>query len=274
MAGQSRKRGSRRRQLTASHQRNWLVGRYAVQETMKAGRWPVTELYVSSQLPQPEWNDIVTLAEEVDCIPQTVDEDRLTQLCGSSHHQGMAARMGEFPYLSWPQLIQQTEQRTADPSQLPSLIVLCDRIQDAFNFGAILRCCDAMAVDAVVIGSAEQAVVTPHVARSSSGAVNHLQIARIDSLVEAAQHFKAQGYHLMAATEKGAMAPASADLVRPGVLMIGSEARGLSEQLLDLSDVRLAIPMLGQVESLNAAVAAGILLYEIRRQQQNPSSGS
>ncbi len=255
--------------MQASHQKNWLTGRYAVLEVLKATAWPVNSLLVADDLLFNELENVKKLATSADVSVEVCGRDRLTELSGSDHHQGYLARMAEYPYLSVGTLLQQAVAKR-NGNQQP-LLVVCDRIQDTFNFGAILRCCDAMNVCGVVIGQAGQAGVTPQVARSSSGAVNHVPIAATDNLSNACRSISEAGFTIAAASEKSDSAAWNSRLSTPVALIIGSEAHGVSEELIDLCDDHLRIPMLGQVSSLNAAVAAGILLYEIRRQQLSKS---
>lgn len=267
MSKPSGHRKSRRRQLQASHQKNWLTGRYAVLEALRAGRWPVDRLFVSEELAEDEVDEVLQLAEAADVTLQQESRDRLTELSGSDHHQGFVARMGEYPYLSVNDLLGQVNASPSTTDARLPLLVVFDRIQDTFNFGAILRCCDAMNVAGVVIGSAQQAGVTPQVARSSSGAVHHVPIAVTEDLLAATREIQQAGFCVAAASEKSTAAAWARQLASPIALIIGSEAYGVSEELMDLCTEHLRIPMLGQITSLNAAVAAGILLYEIRRQQ-------
>lgn len=273
-------RVSRRKRHATNHQKNWLWGRYAVTETLIAGRWPIEELYVSEELPRAEQVQLEKLCADTGLRMDRVPGARLTQLCGSSEHQGHLARMSEFPCGSETDLqrcLQETMDRYqqnqgimdgSERSVRPPLFVLCDQIQDAHNFGAILRCCDGAGVDGIVIESHRQTSVTPHVARSSVGAVNYLELFRVDDVVEAAKTIRVTGLKLVAATEKSEQDLWSTDLKAPVALVIGSEAHGIRPELLALCDQQLRIPMLGQVNSLNAAVAAGIVLYEIRRNQR------
>lgn len=279
---QDHNRVSRRKRHAMNHQKSWLWGRYAVTETLTAGRWPIEELYASDELPLAEQEQLDKLCGDTGLWIDRVPGSRLAQLCGSSEHQGYLARMSEFPCGSetdLQQCLQETmdryqqnqKQGTTDGSERsvrPPLFVLCDQIQDAHNFGAILRCCDGAGVDGIVIESHRQTSVTPHVARSSVGAVNYLELFRVDNVVDAAKAIRATGLKLVAATEKSEQDLWSTDLKAPAALVIGSEAHGIRPELLALCDQQLRIPMLGQVNSLNAAVAAGIVLYEIRRNQR------
>lgn len=260
----SERQRSRRRQLDASHQRSWLSGRHAIMEMVSAGVWPYRRLCVTEDarehLPAP----LMSQESSAGPVVEVVTADRLTELSGSRHHQGMAAQMGPFPYRTADEL-RELVQSHSTASGLPLLVVVCDRIQDGHNLGAILRSCDAMAVTAVVIGEREQTGVTPQVARASAGAVNHLPIVRVDELSDASAVLQESGLDLLAASEKASMSVGDVDCSRATALIIGSEARGVAPSLLAQCDRQVSIPMLGRVGSLNAAVAAGILLYEFRR---------
>jgi len=264
--GRKRKKN---RDFSGNHQRGWMWGHHAVSETLATGSWPVIEVYANRKA-FDEFSELIT-AKQASGIPfELVNSDRLEQLCGSSEHQGLVVRMGAYPYQTLESLtirlagaLKGLESNT---STLP-LVVICDRLQDAFNFGAVLRCCDGANVVAVIVGDRSQAEVTPHVARSSSGAVNHLTIVRVADLVATSLALKGLGLQLVAADANTQTNVWNAKLTGPTALVIGSEAQGICAELLEICDQRLCIPMQGKVASLNAAVAAGILLYEIRRQQ-------
>ena len=262
MSRSSGHRKSRRRQFAVSHQKNWLIGRHAVLETLRADRWPIEELYLDAELPATD--PVVRLASRKGVVARRVPAARLTELCHASHHQGMAARMGAFPYRDAAWLLASVQAASGSP---PPLIVICDRIQDTHNFGAILRTCDAVAAMAVVIGHHEQAAVSPQVSRSSAGAVNHVPVVACESLTDTVRQLSATGVRIAAASEKAASEHWSAVLTGPVGLIVGSEATGVHDALLEQVDCGLRIPMMGQVGSLNAAVAASVVLYEIRRQQ-------
>lgn len=265
----SRRKLKKKHDFSGNHQRGWMWGYHAVTETLATGTWPVIEVY-ANQKAFDEFSELLT-AKHASGIPvELVNSDRLEQLCGSSEHQGLVVRMGAFPYQTLEsltiQLARTFENLEANASTVP-LVVICDRLQDAFNFGAVLRCCDGANVVAVIVGDHSQAEVTPHVARSSSGAVNHLAIVQVPDLVATSLELKELGLQLVAADANTKTNVWSAKLTGPTALIIGSEAQGICAELLAICDQRLCIPMQGKVTSLNAAVAAGILLYEIRRQQ-------
>ena len=262
--------------FSGNHQRSWLWGLHAVGETLRAGKWPIRNIYVTREAFK-QAADLLAAKQREGIPVEVVDYARLEQLCGSSEHQGWLARMAEFPYESLEEVERRLQQLTLDDqcrAALPPLVVICDRIQDTFNFGAILRCCDGASVAGVIVGADRQAEVTPHVARSSSGAVNYIPLARTDDLVASARRLKELGMQLVAADANAARSVWETPLNVSTALIIGSEAHGIRAELLELCDRRVIIPMRGQVTSLNAAVAAGILLFEIRRQQQSSSPRS
>lgn len=264
----------RRRQqsssFAANHQRSWLWGRHAVYETLAAERWPITDLLLDERR-LADHAAIQALAARQGLRCEQVTADRLQQLSGAADHQGVIARLGELPCEGHRSLVDAAsrllEMAVTPTNGCQPLFVLSDRIQDAHNFGAILRCCDAMAVDGVIIGTSQQVQPTPHVIRASAGAINHQRLFRVDSLIEAARELHASGYAIVAATEKSEQSLWATDLNCPIVLIVGTEATGIQDDLLNLCSHRIAIPMLGRVNSLNAAVAVGILLAETRRQQ-------
>lgn len=267
---------SPKRRLAASHQRSWLWGHHAVLETLLGGRWPIDELFVADTLPPQTLEQALAAArvQGISVIHSTAD--RMQQLCGHEDHQGLLARMQSYPFQSVPGATE-IRQRIHDADRngtLCPLFVCLDRLQDPHNFGAILRSCDAVQAAGVIVGSSQQAAVTPHVARASSGAVNHLDIMQTGSLLQTVMEFRSAGCTAVAATEKASQNLWSSSLNRPTLLVIGTEATGIAPALLKLCDLHVSIPMLGQVGSLNAAVAAGILLFECRRQSLSSAPGS
>lgn len=256
------KRSKRRRNgLLGNHQRCWLWGRHAVLETLRAGCWlPVQVRIGPEQLTPAVRSEVRQLAQSRQVPLVEVADEELDQLAGRQEHQGLMARMPEFPYADFSKTL-------AALPQNPFVLVL-DRIQDPFNFGAILRSAEILGVAAVFVASREQAAVSSHVVRSSAGAVNFLPIVQTESLLSVLEELRRRGLQTACASEKGNSAPDSVNLTGPTALLIGNEGSGPAEELINACDVQLSIPQSGHVGSLNAAVAAGILCYEIARQRR------
>ena len=263
MVDSSRRRG-RRREVMSNHNRCWIWGRNVVLATLRAGCWPILELLVGDSVEDKLLSDTVQQAERRQVTVTVASDDDLTKACRTAEHQGFAARMAPFPYRSLDELTRSLPENGS--------VAVLDRLQDPFNFGAIVRCASTLGIDGLLIGDREQAEINSQVARSSAGAINHLPIAQTDDLPAAIDQFRQRGFQIASASEKAEMAPYQADFRRPTVVIIGNEGRGIRPELLSRCDVSVSIPMSGQVGSLNAAVAAGILFYEMRRQRSLPLS--
>ena len=263
MVDSSRRRSSRRAALTnrvlTNHNRCWIWGRNVVLETLRAGRWPILELLIGDRADDALWDEAVRLARQLGIEAIAMDDATLTKACHSGEHQGMAARMAPFPYVTVEQLLE----------GLPpdAILLVLDRLQDPFNFGAIVRSASTLGLNGIVIGQKEQVEVNSLVVRSSAGAVNHIAIASTDDLVQSVETLRERGFQIVAASEKADSPLSEANFHQPTVAIIGNEGRGIRPELLARCDRSLSIPMSGPVSSLNAAVAAGILFYEMRRQR-------
>lgn len=261
------RRQRKRTKLLGNHQKCWLWGRHTVMETLRAGRWPVLELHVSELLPKDDLDFVFDWAahsdrdEHVELIRAM--PERLTQLCHSQEHQGFLAKMGEFPFDDVDDVVAATASR--------SLFAILDGLQDPHNFGAVIRSAHVLGVDALFVASQGQVDVTVQVARSSAGAVNHLPIAQADDLLTLAAQLRARGVRLFGASQTATQPLFECDLTGPTAIVIGNEGIGIQPELLAACDGLITIPQFGVVESLNAAVSAGILFYEAQRQRnQDP----
>lgn len=257
------RRGKGKTKLLGNHQKCWIWGKNVVGETLRAGRWQIHELRLCQSLPDEAIHAACESAERLE-IPVVVESTAdLTRRCRSAEHQGFIAKMAPFPYESADEVL-------ADMPAAP-LYVILDSIQDPYNFGAILRSADVMAADAVFIGEKNQVDVTSLVARTSVGAVNHIRIVKADDLTNLVTRLRDAGIHTIATGQHAAVPCYNYDWTGPSALIIGNEGAGVSDNLLQMSDQQITIPQAGHVESLNAAVAAGILLYEAHRQRASHS---
>ncbi len=241
---------------SVNHNRAWLWGRHAVMETVRAGLWIPLEIALSPRCPPEIVRELHRWTQQhgVSVIEET--DEALTRRCRSEEHQGIAARLPEFPYASFDDI------RTS-----ARVWLVLDRIHDSHNFGAMVRSAVGLGVDAVLVGETEQSAVNRQVVQSSAGAVNLLPIARVASLVRAITTLHDQGVKIVAASEKAEQTIFTADLRPPVAIIIGNEGRGVSAELLERCTLPVRIPMANQLGSLNAAVAAGIVCYEVLRQK-------
>jgi len=259
----------RRKTPSGNQQLNWLWGRPSVIETLEANRWQVYELFVTAEV-QHQYPDLLKAKQKEGVELELVSADRLEELASTKEHQGIVARVSKYPYATMDSLGEQLRLQMATPEIQTSkpLVVLLDRIQDSFTFASILRCCENAGVMGVIVGEHCQSQVTPQIARSSLGAVNHFSIVKAADLVTTAQTVKSLGLRLLTSDVKSTQSVCDTGLNVPTALLIGNESNGLDATLLELCDDRVSFPMLGKVTSLGSTMATGILLYEIRRQQQ------
>lgn len=249
----------RKPSLMGNHQKCWLWGRHSVIELLRANRWHPLELGISDDLPEAMAREVRTWAKTHDCPVQVLSDREIENRTKATDHQGLIARMPEFPYQSVDDVV----------SRLPkdAWCLLLDGIQDPFNFGAILRSAEVLGASAAFVGQHDQCGVTAQVVRSSVGAVLHLPIAQGESVAAIARTLRSSGMQLCGASEKATLTPSQADFRKATCLVIGNEGRGISPDVLTQCNSLVAIPQSGRVGSLNAAVAAGILFYEIGRQR-------
>jgi 23S rRNA (guanosine2251-2'-O)-methyltransferase len=250
----------RKHNLLGSHQKCWIWGKNVVVETLHAGKWPVLEVRVADRLPREKQHEAQLLAEArgVPLIVETAEE--LERRCRSAEHQGYAAKLPPYPY-------DDAETVLTRKRESPLFLVL-DSVQDPYNFGAILRSAESFGVAAVFVAEQRQSEVTSLVARTSAGAVNYLSIAKVANLPELAVRLKSLGTKIVAASEKSKANLADCDFGRATAIVIGNEGEGISTSLLEQCDATARIPQQGSVGSLNAAVSAGIVLYEAARQRR------
>ncbi len=236
----------------------------SVVETLRAARWPILELHLSEDLPHDELDAATRLAESLNLAVSLKSAQDLSQLCHSEEHQGYLAKMPPFPYDDADELLRKRPDRT--------FYVLLDAVQDPFNFGAILRSAEALGVDAVFVGTANQVEVTSLVVRTSSGAVNHLPLAKVDDLAAWIGRLKEAGVRIIGTAPRAKCDVSRVDFRRAVGVVLGNEAIGVRPEILALCEERVSIRQRGHVGSLNAAVSAGILFYEVSRQRNETAA--
>jgi 23S rRNA (guanosine2251-2'-O)-methyltransferase len=248
-----------------SHQRCWIWGRMSVVETLRAARWPILELLLSKEMATDEMHAAMKLAEGLNLSVAIEPPEALTRLCRSQEHQGYLAKMPPFPYDDAEELLSRRSER--------AFYLVLDAVQDPFNFGAIIRSADALGVDGMFVAAAHQADVTSLVVRASSGAVNYVPLARVADLTDWIGRLKQAGLTLVGSSPRAKQDISQCDFFRPVAVVLGNEAVGIRPEIVALCDERVSIRQRGHVGSLNAAVSAGILCYEVARQRNENRGG-
>ena len=235
---------------------NMLVGRNPIREALRAGR-PMEKLLVATGDLSGAARDIVKLAKESNVVVQYVDRTRLDQIYPA--HQGMLAYVAAVPYVQLEDILAAARTKGEDP-----FIVILDGITDPHNLGAIIRSAECAGAHGVILPERRAAGLGPAAAKAAAGALNHMPVARVKNLNRAIEELQAANVWVIGTAMDGEDA-LKADLSGPVALVIGSEGDGISRLTLEKCDRRITLPMKGRIESLNASVAAGVLMYEVVR---------
>jgi 23S rRNA (guanosine2251-2'-O)-methyltransferase len=237
-----------------------IYGINAVTEALKAGR--VVTLRVGHRKDQ-RLQQLLRLAEQESVPVRRVPDDELDRESGGSSHQGVIADVSERKLYELHELIEEAQ---ATP---PALIVVLDGIEDPHNFGAILRTCDAVGAHGVVRQTRHSAPLTGATSKASAGAVAHVKIADVVNIARAVDDLKEAGIWTVGLAGDAPSTYDKMDFSLPTALVVGAEGTGLRRLVRERCDLLAAIPMKGQVDSLNVSVAAGVVLFEALRQRQS-----
>lgn len=233
-----------------------LVGRNPIREALKSGR-RVEKLLVAQGDLSGAARDIIRMAREAGAVVQQVDRSRLDQIYPA--HQGMLAFVAAVEYKTIDDMFALARERGEDP-----FLVLLDGVTDPHNVGAIIRSAECAGAHGVILPERRAAGLGPAAAKAAAGALSYMPIAREKNLNRTIDELKARGVWVIGTAMDGENAM-TADLTGPVALVIGSEGEGISRLTLEKCDRTLTLPMKGSIESLNASVAAGVLMYEVLR---------
>lgn len=239
-----------------------VIGRHPVFEALRAGR-RVARLLVAADGPSEAGRNVLKLAAERGVPVERVPREQLDRL--ADHHQGVIAEAAPYAYADFEALLAAVR---AAPPERPPLLVAVDALQDPQNFGSLLRTALAVGANGVLLPERRAVSVTPAVGRASAGAIEHLPIARVVNLHRALERLKEAGLWIVGLDAEGREVYDRVDLTVPLVVVVGAEGRGLGRLTAESCDLLVRLPMLGPLDSLNAAVAGSILLYEAMRQRR------
>ena len=250
------------RRMSADMERNETVieGRNAVLEALRAGR-PVDRLYVQDGCKDGPVQTIIREARKHDTLIQFVARERLNQMSQTGHHQGVIAQAAAWEYAQVEDMLELARQKGEDP-----FLLLLDNVEDPHNLGAIIRTANLAGAHGVIIPKRRAVGLTATVARTSAGALSYTPVARVTNLVKTMQDLKEKGLWFVCA-DMGGEVMYDLNLTGPIGLVIGNEGEGVGRLVKENCDFTASIPMRGDIDSLNASVAAGVLSYEIVRQR-------
>ena len=237
-----------------------IEGRNAVMEAFRSGK-PVDKLYVLDGCQDGAVRSIIREARKHDTILNFVEKDRLNQLSETGKHQGVIASVAAYEYAEVEDMLKLAEEKGEDP-----FLIILDNIEDPHNLGAIIRTANLAGAHGVIVPKHRAVGLTATVAKTSAGALNYTPVAKVTNLVQTMEMLKEKGIWFVCADMNG-QRMYDLDLKGPIGLVIGNEGEGVSRLVKEKCDFVAAIPMKGDIDSLNASVAAGILAYEVVRQR-------
>ncbi|MGV8049147.1 MAG: 23S rRNA (guanosine(2251)-2'-O)-methyltransferase RlmB [Anaerolineaceae bacterium] len=243
--------------------KEWITGRNPSYEILRAKRRQVFRLVLARGIkPEGQLSEVLRLAKSYGIPIEEAPRDRLDAF--STHHQGVALETSAYPYAAFEDLLRHAQAQPESP-----FFLLLDLIQDPQNLGSLLRTAEAMGVHGVVIPSSQAAQITPTVVHASSGATEHLLIAQ-NNLAQAIERIKQLDVWVYGLDEAPRSKPPAQLRLEGGIaLVVGNEGSGLRELVRKSCDELLRLPMVGKVESLNAAAAGSIALYLVRQARGN-----
>lgn len=237
-----------------------IAGRNAVTEALKAGR-AIDSLYVQRGERSGGLQALIAKAKEAGATIKEADPKKLEHLCGGANHQGVVAVAAVKEYATVEDLFQRAQERGEPP-----FFVICDELEDPHNLGAVIRTAECAGAHGVIVPKRRSVGLTYAVGKASAGAVEHLPVARVNNLASLLEELKQRGLWVYAADMDGAPW-CQTDFTGPVALVIGSEGKGVGRLVKEKADFVVSLPLKGNINSLNASVAAGILCYEVSRQR-------
>ncbi|MCQ2239367.1 MAG: 23S rRNA (guanosine(2251)-2'-O)-methyltransferase RlmB [Bacteroidaceae bacterium] len=243
-------------------ERNEMIfGIRAVIEAIEAGK-DIDKVLIKRDLGGDLAKELFSALKQVECPVQRVPMEKLNRIT-RKNHQGVIAFISSITY----QKVEDVVPMLFDEGKSP-LLVMLDGITDVRNFGAIARTCNCAAVDAIIIPQRNSVTANADAIKTSAGALHTLPVCRESNLLETIKYLKESGFHVVAATEKGDYDYDKADYKDPLCIIMGAEDKGIPYEHLALCDEWVKIPILGNIESLNVSVAAGVLIYEAVKQRR------
>ena len=234
-----------------------IIGRNAVIEALKSDR-TIECVYVSKGDLEGSIKFALGLAKDRGVVIKEADRRKLDTMCDGLNHQGIVARVTPFKYCEVNDILEDAKRKEQQP-----FIVILDEIEDPHNLGSIIRTAELCGVHGIIIPKRRNVGVTSTVYKCSAGAIEHMKIAKVTNINATIDMLKEQGIWIYGADIDGKDYSYNTDFSGPCALIIGSEGKGISSLTLKKCDLLVKIPMIGKINSLNASVAGGIMMYEV-----------
>ena len=238
-----------------------IAGRNAVMELLKSSK-DINKIFVERGEKHGSINEIIARAKEARIVIVEAERSKLDQM--AENHQGVVAIVPPFNYCEIEDILDLAKEREEDP-----FIIILDGIEDPHNLGSIIRTAETAGVHGVVIPKRRSVSVNSTVAKTSAGATAYVKVARVNNIKDTIRKLKDEGLWIIGTDGEAKTEYYNQDLKGPIAIIIGSEGFGMSKLVKENADILIKIPMLGQINSLNASVSAGIVMYEAVKQRLN-----
>lgn len=242
-----------------------IIGRNPIKEALVANR-SIDSILISKSAHKSSLGIIIKMAKELKIPIKEVDNKKLDFLCENANHQGIIAMVAAHKYASVDEIFDVAAQKNEPP-----FIIVADEISDSHNLGAIIRTAECAGAHGIIIPNRRAVGLNFGVAKAAAGALEHIKVARVTNISVALKDLKSRGVWTFGADMDG-QTYCQTDLKGPIALVVGSEGFGLSRLVKENCDIIISLPLCGKINSLNASVAAGVLMYEIARQRLNLSA--
>jgi 23S rRNA (guanosine2251-2'-O)-methyltransferase len=239
----------------------WIAGKHPVLEALKT-QYPVNKIWLAKESKPNAFNDIMERSKEQGIVVQWVPRKKLDQVAKGISHQGVLAFVAAYPYAELDHLLQRAEEKGEPP-----FLLILDGLEDPHNLGSILRTADAAGVHGVILPKRRSVGLTATVAKTSAGAIHYVPVARVTNLANTIEKLKKENIWVYGSGADAKLDYRQIDYRGPVALVIGHEGKGISRLVWEKCDEHIRLPLAGQVSSLNASVAAGVLMYEVYRQR-------
>ncbi|WP_368505962.1 23S rRNA (guanosine(2251)-2'-O)-methyltransferase RlmB [Alkalihalophilus sp. As8PL] len=239
----------------------FIVGKNPVIEALRAGH-TINKIWIAEGSQKGQMTKVIQLAKEQGVLVQNAPKKKLEQLVDSSNHQGVVASIAAYEYAELDDLFAVANKRNEEP-----FFLILDEVEDPHNLGSIMRTADAVGAHGIIIPKRRAVGLTQTVAKASTGAIEYIPVVRVTNIARTMDDLKKRGLWFAGTDAKGSEDYRQASFDMPIGLVIGSEGKGISRLIKEKCDFLIHIPMVGQVTSLNASVAASLLMYEVHRKR-------
>lgn len=237
-----------------------IAGKNPVLEALRSTR-DINKIWIAEGVKKSSITELLDMAKERKIVVQFAPKQKLDKL-SSEHHQGVVASVAAYNYAELDDIFKIAEERGEDP-----FIIILDELEDPHNLGSIMRTADAVGAHGIIIPRRRSVTLTAVVAKASTGAIEYIPTVRVNNLSQTVDELKERGVWIAGTDAKGSQDYRRMDATLPLAVIIGSEGRGMSRILTEKCDFLYNLPMVGHVTSLNASVAASLLMYEVYRKR-------